>query len=223
MIIGVISDAHGNEVALRSCISHLKKKVDQIYFLGDICGYLSDVNGCIDLLRLNNVICVMGNHDAMLLGKLPLDVTKDSIYQLAKSRSIISNANKKFLEVLPERIDIEIDNVKVAFVHGSPNNYLEEYLYPDTNLDMFSKCNFDVLFCGHTHRPFVRNSGHKKIVNVGSCGLPRDIGNSFSMAIFDSQTNSILIERITLSLDVLLSTYDKAHKSVKECFKRNSL
>jgi putative phosphoesterase len=222
MLIGIISDAHGNAIALRKCIAHLNKKVGKVYFLGDSCGYFPDINGCLDVLREHNVNCIMGNHDAMLLGLLDYDKDKDEIYKLADSRKIISKENLIFLEGLSDSVNLIIDDSRLLFVHGGPENKLTEYIYPDSDLKKYRLNNFDWLFCGHTHRPFIGSIGNKTIVNVGSCGLPRDIGNSFSMAIFDTTNKNVKIERLTIPLDEIIEEYSNVHPSVIECLKRNN-
>ena len=44
------------------------------------------------------------------------------------------------------------------------------------------------VFMGNTHRPFVRRCGSTTFVNVGSCGLPRDVGTLGACCVFDERT-----------------------------------
>ena len=69
MMIGVFSDAHGNEPGFYKCYDFLLKHSDIIYYLGDAVGYFPLSNKIIDTLRTNPVNCLKGNHDAMLLGR----------------------------------------------------------------------------------------------------------------------------------------------------------
>ncbi|MEI9958766.1 MAG: metallophosphoesterase [Ferruginibacter sp.] len=70
MRIGVFSDAHGNETGFNTCYKYLSKEADLIYYLGDAVGYFPLSNQIIDTLRSNNIQCLKGNHDAMILGEM---------------------------------------------------------------------------------------------------------------------------------------------------------
>lgn len=41
-------------------------------------------------------------------------------------------------------------------------------------LDLMDRKNFTRVFCGHSHRPFLRQVGHRVICNTGSVGAPLD-------------------------------------------------
>ena len=63
-MIAILSDIHGNYEALKAVLGVLDSfKIKQLYCLGDIVGYYSQVNECCNELRNRNVKCVMGNHD----------------------------------------------------------------------------------------------------------------------------------------------------------------
>ena len=100
MIIGVFSDAHGNEPGFYKCYDFLLKHSDVIYYLGDAVGYFPLSNKIIDTLRTNHINCLKGNHDAMLLGELPYENNREEIYQIEKCRNAISEENLHFLKDL---------------------------------------------------------------------------------------------------------------------------
>ena len=63
-MIALISDIHGNFEALKEVLKKIDELgIKEIYCLGDVVGYYSQVNECCDELRRRNVKCVMGNHD----------------------------------------------------------------------------------------------------------------------------------------------------------------
>jgi predicted phosphodiesterase len=66
----VISDIHANLEALMSVLEK-SGKFDAVWCLGDIVGYGPDPNDCINLIKtLPNLSCVLGNHDAAILGDM---------------------------------------------------------------------------------------------------------------------------------------------------------
>ena len=162
MRIGVFSDAHGNEAGFNTCYEYLVGEVDVIYYLGDAVGYFPLSNQIIDTLRLHNIECLKGNHDAMILGELQYDDEREEIYQVKKSAKAISEQNLNFLKKLPGEKKVNIDNRKLLFVHGSPLDTLNGYVYPDSDISTFEDMPYDVIFMGHTHRPFIKKTAKKK-------------------------------------------------------------
>jgi hypothetical protein len=59
------------------------------------------------------------------------------------------------------------------------------------------------------------------IVNVGSCGLPRDVGNLASCAVYDTVTRTAEILRVEFDVDELLAIMDgRIDDAVSACLKR---
>lgn len=221
MIIGVFSDAHGNFLAFEQCLQLLNTlAVDKMFFLGDAVGYCPD--GELVLSRLNSlaVECILGNHDAMLLGKLPLDSQRDTIYGVDRQRKKISQKNMDFLANWPQQRSFSINNSNILMVHGSPWDVSQGYVYPDSDMSIFVDLPYDVVFLGHTHRPFIRKVGNVKVVNVGSCGLPRDQGNLLSCALYDTDTGVVKIVRKYFDVEKVCNKYPEIHPDTYQCLHR---
>lgn len=63
----------------------------------------------------------------------------------------------------------------VIFCHGSPRDEDEiiTAVTPWQRLEpMVAGCDEDVVVCGHTHRQFDRVVGRRRVVNMGSVGMP---------------------------------------------------
>jgi len=224
MLIGVISDVHGNDIGLDACLKLFSNAgVAKIFFLGDAVGYLPDPRRAMDMLRSAGANCLLGNHDAMLLGLIEIDEQRDRVYQINASKKCISS---KYIQELKGRLPylvVEIENKTVLFVHGSPWRPLTGYVFPDTNLAKFSLLPFDAIFMGHTHRPFVSNQENILLINVGSCGLPRDQGNLASCAIYDSQSGECRIYRVPFDAFALVEHLGESiHDAVRECLLREA-
>jgi len=221
MKIGIISDAHGNPSGLLACLNFFKsKQINKIYFLGDAVGYMPDWKGVFELLDKFNVICIRGNHDQMALEiELP---KKNTIYNITQELKVENYNSLKKVEKWPTSRSIKMQNNNIMFVHGSPWNQLNGYIYPNTDMEKFMKVDEDVVFMGHTHRPFIKNLGNKLIVNTGSCGLPRDIGSLVSCSTYNTETNECKIHRIPQDIENIISIYgSQLHHSVINCLRRN--
>ena len=102
MRIGFISDIHGNYEALKSVLSALDKlNVSEVYCLGDVVGYYSQVNECCDELRKRQIPCIMGNHDWYLAGGGFCPRSKSVNDCLVYQRKVISEENLNWLESFP--------------------------------------------------------------------------------------------------------------------------
>lgn len=169
----------------------------EFVFLGDAIGYIPSAKVVRRLKALGGRIhCVLGNHEAMLMHE-DIDEDRDRVYQLARVRRLLSEADMGFLASWAPSLEMNVGRFRVAFVHGSPNDPTYGYVYPDTDLNPFGKP-ADYLFMGNSHYPFVRRSNDCCFVNVGSCGLPRDHGSFGAAALFDDQSGAVEVCRFDI-------------------------
>jgi putative phosphoesterase len=206
--IGLVSDAHGNALALAACLKKLESfQVDQVYFLGDAVGYFPGERAVLELLRSASISCQKGNHEAMLLGTMPVPSTNERVYQLEPARARLSVADRSFVESWPTERVVSAGGKHLLLVHGSPENHLQGYIYPDTDLSSFDALTYDAVFMGHTHYPFVAERQDMLIVNVGSCGLPRDQGNLAAFALYDTAAHSCDIFRLQMDINAIFDQF----------------
>jgi putative phosphoesterase len=224
MRLAILSDIHGNDVALRNCLAYISKnEIDEIYFLGDAVGYLPNAPEVIDLIQEFKTKCIMGNHDAMALGLMELDDAKDKIYNIKTSMERLSSKQLKLMASWPESHKISVDGLELLLVHGSPLNPLTGYIYPNSDMGELVNIDADVIIMGHTHYPLYRELGKKIIINAGSVGLPRDVGNLSSMCIIETDPFSIQHVRIPFSENEILGTVKgPVHGDVVDCLARRA-
>ena len=198
-MIGLLSDAHGNPVALHQCLEHLRRLgVDDVYFLGDAVGYLPGEIEVLRLLREAGVKCQKGNHEAMLLGERHIPAAAAETLALSGARQRLSASDLAEIAAWPSQRLLDLAGRKALLVHGSPQHPLDGYVYPDAELAPFENLPFDLVVMGNTHRPFSRQAGRVKVVNVGSCGLPRDSGDLLAFGTYDPATDGVIVYRSRL-------------------------
>jgi predicted phosphodiesterase len=223
-MIGIFSDIHGHSGALKKAISTLKGEgASQFYCLGDVVGYIPSTLPVSILQEMDNLkLCLQGNHEDMILSGFN-DKKKMDVYKTKEIRNMLTEEEIQFLKGCKTHDIKEFDCGKAIFVHGSPANHLNGYIYPDTDLQEWSDIEENFVFIGHTHRPFVKKSGNTTFVNVGSCGLPRDKGDWGSAALFDDKTGDIRILRFSIKEETnnMLKMIDNIHPSVLNLFNRN--
>lgn len=186
MKIAIISDIHGNPTALQKVLEDAEeRKCDRIVCIGDIVGYGYDPNGCIDICRERRIECLLGNHDAGLVGILSLDwFNSFAKNALEKQRTIVSTENKDWLRLLPYTIveqewydTPEDKKFKIAFAHGefmAPKefNYINGCSDAAIEFSVIVDDGIRVLFVGHTHYANIYTYGQD--YRVGECFLDLD-------------------------------------------------
>lgn len=222
MKIAVLSDAHGNWLYFEKCIRAIECAApDRIVFLGDCFGYMREGNSIMSRLRQTNAQLLSGNHEAMLLGYISCTADKEAVYGLNMDRKNISSDNWEYMKGLSPSLTEEIDGRRILYVHGCPDNPLEGYLYEDDANFSWNQAEYDVVFMGHTHRQYMKDTGKTIYVNVGSCGLPRDRGNAPGYALYDTQAGEVELYRISVEIEELdRMSMDKVHPMVYACLRR---
>jgi predicted phosphodiesterase len=218
----IISDIHGNFEALTAVLGRIGDiGVDEIVCLGDIIGYGPDPLRCLDTVMEKCQLTILGNHDQAAIfdpeGFNP--VAMKAIYwtreQLEADSKDMDQADRRwdFLGELPRRHD----EGEFLFVHGSPRDPTNEYVFPETvyekDLLTLLMSRFEkVCFQGHTHIPgvftesgsflspeerdYVFQLDEKCMVNVGSVGQPRDGNPRSCFVVLDTDEKMIQFHRV---------------------------
>lgn len=185
--ITVFGDIHGNLPALEAVLADMHSLgLDNRYCLGDLVGYGVFPNEVTERIRELGCPTLMGNYDQGV-GHNSDDCgcayTKPEAEALGKRSIAWTNAhtsdeNKAFLRTLHTQVPLQLGDLRVVLVHGSPRR-INEYLFEDRparSLErLLDSVDADVLVCGHTHLPYHRvlPSG-RHVVNAGSVGKPKD-------------------------------------------------
>lgn len=224
MKLGLVSDAHGNFLAFKHTIDYLKKRgVDNIYFLGDALGYFPSVE-VLEYLMANKseITSLAGNHDLMYVNEDQLTCTRKRIYAYDKIRALIKPEHAQIIRELDIKIELNIHGRTFMLVHGGPYDHINQYVHDDTEV----RFEANILVVGHTHRSFCKKIEQDKIIlNVGSCGLPRDDGRFSTCATVDTEMGEIVIHRIQtkdLHLETLNRFKSFIDQDVHDLFERRS-
>lgn len=166
MKIAVISCIHGNYEALNAVLSDIDaRQVDRIYCLGDLVGYGPQPNEVVEMIRSLDIPTCQGCWDEDIVeGLNACDCSYPSVLAEKRGRlahewtdEAIAPEVREYLAQLP----VSLRHENLCFVHGSPHNQ-HEYLLPEMDafaaMERVLATNADILFCGHTHIPYVRSS-----------------------------------------------------------------
>ena len=183
MRVAVISDIHANLIALEEVLKDIEKEnCEHIVCLGDIVLAGPQPISILEFVKQQNWTMIQGNTDKLIAeyGQDVLDMMKEKYPVMANAivddMNYITDEDQKFLSELPPQTEMEIEGVKVLFVHGSPRANNEDIL-PNRELteieEIISGVDADLILCGHTHIPCGYQTNNKQtVVNVGSVGRP---------------------------------------------------
>jgi len=191
MKIGIISDIHADARALRRALEDMPS-VDALLCPGDAVSEYRFCADTVDLLRKADVLCVRGNHEAVLFGG------RNPGY-LKKCKETFAAPDLDFLAAAPPSRELTLNGASVLLVHASPWEPYDEYIYPGSaRLECFASLPHDVVCFGHTHVPLIHAAGTVTVVNPGSCSQPRDQDRRGSYAVLDTHTREAAIRRFSL-------------------------
>lgn len=180
MRLALISDVHGNEVALEAVLADIERTgADHIVCLGDVATLGPSPGAVIRRLRSLGCPCILGNHEGFLLEpKLLHAYTKVPVIVEAVDwcRRQLADDELDFLRSFVPTLELALgeDATLLAF-HGTPRSNTEDLLAttpPDALDRMLEGREATVLAGGHTHIQMLRQHRGALLVNPGSVGLP---------------------------------------------------
>ena len=191
MRVAVLSDVHANLHALEAVLREVDAGVfDAIWFLGDLVGYGPKPNECAALLQERAAICLAGNHDLVVLGKIPIDAFAGEAAAAARwTQTVLDDDARTFLGTLQPQVAAP----GAELFHGSPRDPVWDYVLGDESAHWaFAATSEPLVLVGHSHVALEISNGEslrgqmapqgtrlelgrlRRLLNPGSVGQPRD-------------------------------------------------
>lgn len=219
MRIAVLSDVHGNRVALEAVLAEIRReRPDAVLVAGDLVLNGPDPNGTIDTLRAlesEGGLIVSGNTD-IAVGDFDYgsafpqyqDGVPDIVRVAAEwAHDELGDDQLDWLRRLPaERRLRSADETLVLVVHASPGSQtrgFDQALDANVILERAAATDARVMCVGHTHVPEIRDLGWKIIVNAGSAGYVFDGDPTASWAMVDIDDGIVTADIRRTEFDVL--------------------
>jgi len=220
MRLGVISDLHGNEVALRAVLADMPA-VDGLVCAGDVVGYNPWHAACVEAVRspetgpvadsdaglLDGAVpTVKGNHDrAVATGRAPgFNHMAEAGVEYAREQ--LDDDQLAWLDALPEERHVCDGRVKI--VHGHPDDP-DHYTRPDEfGPELLD--GEDVLLMGHTHLQHHEVYDDGIVCNPGSVGQPRDRDPKAAYAVVDLDDLTVEERRVAYDTDAVIRAVEDA-------------
>jgi predicted phosphodiesterase len=231
MRVAVISDIHANLPALEAVLNEIERsgEIEEIWCLGDVVGYGAKPNECVALVREHCHLCLLGNHDLAVLGKIDsFSFTPSAAEAVHWTRENLTSENFNFLHSL----DPAARREGIGLFHASPRDPVWEYvLSTDQAAECMDVQRERISLIGHSHialyfhecapaagRPTFRNEadGSKAedglelqldddarwLLNPGSVGQPRDGDSRAAWMELDTEQLSVRYHRVGYEIDL---------------------
>jgi diadenosine tetraphosphatase ApaH/serine/threonine PP2A family protein phosphatase len=219
MRVAVISDIHANLDALEAVLAALEDELhDGLWCLGDLVGYGPRPNECCALVRDRADLCLVGNHDLVVLGSLSADdFNPDAAAAAQWTSAELSADSRTFLSSLSPTAEAE----GVQLFHASARDPVWEYVLTfDSALASLELTTAPLLLVGHSHVPLALLldeeglsggvaaadveadlSAGRWLLNPGAVGQPRDGDPRAAYLLLDLEARSARFRRVPYSVE----------------------
>ncbi len=168
--IAVLSDIHGNDLALSAVLQDAQEQgAEQYVVTGDLVSDFPYGSHVIHLLRNRNALIIRGNREEYILRcrENPADFSAPQFRPIVRAAAELSEEDAAYLSGLLETVCFSVEQLRFYAAHSLSLEQTETFPLEAA----------DVFLCGHTHQAdFQLLSGSRHFINAGSVGnslLPR--------------------------------------------------
>ena len=214
MKIAVLSDIHGNYIALQKCIDYaLDKGVETFIFLGDYVGELAYPQKTMEIIyslkEKYNCFFVKGNKEDYWLdyqsngekGWNECDSTTGSLYYTYHN---LIQKDLEFFKSLSHTAELKFDEFPaITICHGSPQK-VNEKLLPNNEktLAIMEENDASYILCGHSHVQGKIEHNGKIVLNAGAVGVSLHGDGKAQFMILEAVEQKWNYEFISLEYDI---------------------
>ena len=215
----VFGGPYSNLQATRALLDHaalLGVSPERTICTGDVAAYGADASACADLIAASGIRAIAGNCEISLAedaddcgcGFAPgTSCDLASKHWFAHARATLAPAQRDWMRGLPRRLDVSINGLKLAVVHGGLSD-VSRFVFASTPervkaLDI-EAAQVDGLIAGHCGLPFTHILGARLWHNAGAIGMPANDGTPrvwFSLISPGAEPRSLVIEHLALDYD----------------------
>lgn len=209
MRIAILSDIHGNQVALEAVLEHIAQQqpVDGLVVAGDLCLNGPCPQQVLETLQALECPVIQGNVDVDVVTQRPKKGTrKRGIVDWTRDQ--IGEAGINYLDALPtSHLVTNPVGTDLLVVHANPLNQ-EDTIFPTATDKDLERLLVNVPFAigaiafGHLHIAYQRRWRHLLLLDAGSCGLPRDEDHRASYGVLTWQDGEWQAENHRVEYDV---------------------
>jgi diadenosine tetraphosphatase ApaH/serine/threonine PP2A family protein phosphatase len=192
---------------------------DETWCLGDLVGYGAQPDECVALAAETCQVCLIGNHDLVVLDKLSIEEFSANAAAAARwTRERLGDEARSFMEPLAT----DDESREIGLYHGSPRDPVWEYVLSTVQAELcMNKMNPRVGAVGHSHVAlwFSRDGAGRVtgdpapggteldlsegewLINPGGVGQPRDGDPRAAWMLLDTGDWSASWRRVEYPID----------------------
>jgi predicted phosphodiesterase len=218
MRIAVLSDIHANYHALETVLAEIEAAhVDAVWCLGDTVGYGPRPNDCCEAIQARADLCLVGNHDLVVLGELVVsDFNDEAAAAAIWTAEVLTDEARTFLaglKPLAARDGVEL-------FHASARDPVWEYvLSEEAARATFGLTQAPVVLVGHSHVALALafdgrgvagglapagtelELNERWLLNPGSVGQPRDGDPRAAWLLLDLEQRFATFHRVAYPIE----------------------
>jgi diadenosine tetraphosphatase ApaH/serine/threonine PP2A family protein phosphatase len=227
--VALISDVHGNLPAFEAVLEDIRRAgVDARWCLGDLVGYGAQPDECVALARESCEVCLIGNHDLVVIDKLEItEFSHNAAVAAIWTQEHIAQESVDYLAGL----ETHSESGELGLYHASPRDPVWEYVLSTAQAgECMDAMGPRVGAVGHSHVAlwFMRGDGGPVsgdqapggteldlsegdwIVNPGGVGQPRDGDPRAAWLLLDLERWSASWRRVEYPIDEAARAIERA-------------
>ena len=189
---------------------------DELWCLGDLVGYGPHPSRCCALVAERADVCLIGNHDLGVLGRIPIaDFSPEAAAAARWTAETLEADARAFLE----QLEPTGERAGVGLYHASPRDPVWEYvLSPVSALVALEMTGQDLVLVGHSHVALrfglderflglapdgaeLDLASERWLLNPGSVGQPRDGDPRAAWLVLDLEARRASFRRVPYSIE----------------------
>ena len=183
---------------------------------GDLVAYCADARGVVDRFRETGMRFIRGNcEDQIAAGATDCgcgfapggECDRLSADWFAHAMRELDDERRAFLGAAPERLDIVLNGLRIAVVHGAATQQ-NRFVFASTPARVkahdLALLGVDAIFAGHSGLPFSQSIDGRLWHNPGALGMPANEGDPrvwYSLVSAGDEPGALVIEHRALSYD----------------------
>jgi diadenosine tetraphosphatase ApaH/serine/threonine PP2A family protein phosphatase len=188
-----------------------RESPDAVWCLGDLVGYGPQPNRCCELVAERADVCLIGNHDLGVLGRIDLeDFSPDAAAAARWTAEVLEDAPRRYLESKSPAAVVD----RAELYHASPRDPVWEYvLAPEVAFLSLEATEKPLVLVGHSHIALrfgaeqlalalceegthIDLARERWLLNPGSVGQPRDGNAHAAWLLLDFDAGTAVYHRV---------------------------
>jgi putative phosphoesterase len=212
MKVALISDVHANLPALEAVLAHARQQgAESIWNAGDLVAYGPFPDEVVKQIRQEGAHSTLGRYDQRVLRYKKKRAGWRKSKRLEEYLAIkwaygqLSKKSRKYLRFLSRELRIKARGKRFLLTHANPGSGKRSLTVatPEKRLRQIAReAKADVIVCGHSHQPFVKQVDSVWFINPGSVGLPRDGDPRASYTLLQLLQDEIAVQHFRIEYDV---------------------